>query len=496
MDKIWKLSLIRFSIFQFILLIIINLIFILNGIDSKKSQAILITSSIRNYVLIGDSRTVVNALTVLRNNFKYIVVRNNNNKILLEVGNPEFGESFLNFNYVENILASEGLDSKVASVQYHYSLLEFFKNSFKVWLIFLISSLPFLIIEKNRLLAKHNETLKWKEAEMRKNISEQVSHDIRSPLAVLQEILKQSDHLSNIEIQTMKTVTQRIEDIANDLLLKTHGSKNIKVDFNANSAFIINEVKKIIAEKKYQFSDKSNVNILFSYPEDEILIEISKVEFYRLISNLINNSYEAIELSGTINILIEKLLDNVKIIISDNGKGIPENIISKIGERGFTHNKNKINSGHGLGLYHAKKTILDFNGTFEVNSSLSRGTEIIITLPLVINSNDETTIYEYVYIDDDEMLRLIWENVAKNKNKKLLALDTIDNFDSYLPLFNKDLTKFYIDFELGQTKPKGLEFAIKLNKLGYKKIYIATGHPASQFEEYTWLNHTGKKCPI
>lgn len=493
MNKIWKLSLIRFSIFQVLLLIIITLVFIINGITSKQTQARLITASIRNNVLIGDRRTVVDSLSILKNNFNYIVV-NDRGESIIEVGNPELIHNSLSLSYIENILVGPMADSKVASIQYYFSVVEFLKNSFKVWLIFIISSLPFLTLEKNRLLAKHNESIRWKEAEMKKIISEQVSHDIRSPLAVMQEILWQAEHLGKFDITTMKTVTQRIEDIANDLILENQ--KIIpQVSIINSSANVIEEIRKIIIEKKYQFKNKEKINLTFNHPEEDILIRINKLEFYRLISNLINNSFEAIDLVGNIDITLSSQNDKVQIIIKDDGKGIPENIINRIGERGLTYNKNEKKIGHGLGLYHAKKNILKFDGTFEIRSKISKGTEVIINLPY-LNDSLKTQVYDYVYIDDDEMLRMLWANTAKKKSKSLLILDSIEDFESYLLNLNKEYTKIYVDYELGETKLKGLDFAIKLNDLGYKHIYIATGYPAAKFEMYPWLNHWGKKCPI
>ncbi|MEA5464438.1 sensor histidine kinase [Leptothoe sp. PORK10 BA2] len=71
----------------------------------------------------------------------------------------------------------------------------------------------------------------------------------------------------------------------------------------------------------------------------------------------------------------------VKICISDNGKGIPEEICVKIFDRMFT--TKPVGKGTGLGLAIAHQVITEkHGGTLDVYSQLGHGTEFSISLPV------------------------------------------------------------------------------------------------------------------
>ncbi len=69
--------------------------------------------------------------------------------------------------------------------------------------------------------------------------------------------------------------------------------------------------------------------------------------------------------------------DNVVVEISDEGKGIDENFISRIFDPFFTTKE----VGTGLGLAIVQKVIEGYNGKINVVSSQGKGATFVITLP-------------------------------------------------------------------------------------------------------------------
>jgi two-component system sensor histidine kinase HydH len=69
--------------------------------------------------------------------------------------------------------------------------------------------------------------------------------------------------------------------------------------------------------------------------------------------------------------------ENVNIIVSDTGKGIPSEQLKKIFDPYFT-TKNK---GTGLGLAIVHKIIEAHGGHIEVNSTINKGTSVLIRIP-------------------------------------------------------------------------------------------------------------------
>lgn len=100
--------------------------------------------------------------------------------------------------------------------------------------------------------------------------------------------------------------------------------------------------------------------------------------FSRILSNILQNSIEAISNSGTISITLESSLQHTVISISDNGCGIPESVLERLGKSDLTYGKA---NGNGLALQHAYSTIHSWNGTLKLDSKLNNGTTVTIVLP-------------------------------------------------------------------------------------------------------------------
>src|SRR5690606_31938747 len=96
--------------------------------------------------------------------------------------------------------------------------------------------------------------------------------------------------------------------------------------------------------------------------------------------NLVKNAVEAMEQQGNIYIYIFRKDQFGVISIKDEGKGIPEELMGKIGKPFFTTK----NNGNGLGLMMCYKIVEEHNGTIEVESKLGEGTTFTVRLPLKI----------------------------------------------------------------------------------------------------------------
>nr|WP_274520941.1 ATP-binding protein [Paenibacillus sp. TCA20] len=94
--------------------------------------------------------------------------------------------------------------------------------------------------------------------------------------------------------------------------------------------------------------------------------------------NVLKNAIEAMPGGGKIDISVT-LNENDNIVISfvDNGAGIPEAKLARIGEP-FYSTKDK---GTGLGLMVSYKIIQNHQGTIHIESEVGRGTGVIIQIP-------------------------------------------------------------------------------------------------------------------
>jgi hypothetical protein len=116
-------------------------------------------------------------------------------------------------------------------------------------------------------------------------------------------------------------------------------------------------------------------------------------------------------------------------------------------------------------------------------------------IPIKLDTPSEE-FYDFVYIDDDMLMRISWERKAARQNKKLLPLASTKDFEAHADKINKDLTVIYIDSNLGDGEMKGEDFAAKLHSAGYKNLFIASGYEKDHFAHLPWLGYAGKVCPF
>lgn len=146
------------------------------------------------------------------------------------------------------------------------------------------------------------------------------------------------------------------------------------------------ELKKldVVAVTKNAFDyleSRSSKQISFSFQttEKEIFSNLNEELYGWVIENLIKNAIDAMQGKGSLNLTIESTSSNIKIQVSDSGKGMAKSQFKKIFKPGFTTKKR----GWGLGLSLSKRIVEDYhNGKiFVKNSEINKGT----TFQLVLN---------------------------------------------------------------------------------------------------------------
>ncbi|MCA1927933.1 MAG: hypothetical protein LDL09_05890 [Calditerrivibrio sp.] len=133
-----------------------------------------------------------------------------------------------------------------------------------------------------------------------------------------------------------------------------------------------------------------NVTISLTDMARNAVVKIMSSRFTNVIFNLCLNSVDAIGGNqGHIHISTERTeiggVSFIKITVTDNGPGIPKNIINKVFDNFFTTKKH----GSGLGLAMVKLAVKDFGGFVEVESEEGVFTSFKIFLPEVIYGEDK-----------------------------------------------------------------------------------------------------------
>jgi signal transduction histidine kinase len=207
----------------------------------------------------------------------------------------------------------------------------------------------------------------------------EVIHEIRNPLQALESLVfltlqdaeeaeKVRDHMQVAEEQ-MATLNQ----IATSTLRLARASPSpqpVSLSVLAEAAVRIHQ-RTIDSKRAHLVKDVRG----------EIVVEGYTREILQVVSNLIVNALDAIPDNGTVHVRVRKNGGKVRIVVADNGPGIPKENTELIFQPFFT---TKGNGGTGLGLAVSKRIIDRHNGTIRVRSSVRpgrSGTAFQISLP-------------------------------------------------------------------------------------------------------------------
>jgi two-component system, sporulation sensor kinase E len=212
-------------------------------------------------------------------------------------------------------------------------------------------------------------------------LSASVAHEIRNPLTSLMgfvQILQGEDSNHQFYYQIMMDELTRINHIVGELLLlaKPQHMKFQKADIEKLMFDVISLLK--------TEANLYNVQIDFYSVKKELWIECEPNQLKQLFINLIKNAIEASPSGEKILITLRELEDNkLSITIEDNGMGISEELLEKIGEP-FYSSKEK---GTGLGLTVSFKIVQSHHGTIHFVSKKNKGTSVHIELPINNENN-------------------------------------------------------------------------------------------------------------
>ncbi len=347
-------------------------------------------------------------------------------------------------------------------------------------LIFFLTALPiyfFLIYS-----VKNESLLKFKS-----DIIDEFRHNVNSPLITLQNYIESKS--SDLGPEITGELNSKIS-IVKGHLQASDSAKHPTVEFMD----LNKELAAISQDKSIEIKSSSkNIKIEFTPFIKPALISFNRIEFISILSNLLNNSINAIENTGSISIDITYDEVNFNISISDTGRGMSPNVLPKLFIKGFTLNTV---GGTGSGLYQAKYKIESQQGKILIHSQLGHGTTVNIVLPALKPKNLPTTKKKVLILEDDEILKIGYSMaIKKNQLNEILNISFFKSTSSLLDSLtktDKDIT-FILDSQIGDNKIAGVELASDLKNLGYRDLYIHSSYAAQNFEGISHIKGIIKK---
>lgn len=251
------------------------------------------------------------------------------------------------------------------------------------------------IEEKNRQVETANERLKEVDR-LKSAFVSNVSHELRTPLTaikgavdlLLREVPGRLNDNQSHYLTRVKSNAQHLAGLINDLLDLSKIEEG-KIELKATRVSLGGEIHEVVETLRPVAAEKQMI-VDVEIPAPSLLVWADRDKVTQVLMNLLGNAIKFTPAQGRVKVsVIREEADWVKVVVGDNGPGIPpeekERIFDKfyqIAEVGGAKPK-----GTGLGLAISKVLVELHGGKIWVESEPSRGSNFCFTLPLSAPQN-------------------------------------------------------------------------------------------------------------
>lgn len=304
--------------------------------------------------------------------------------------------------------------------------------------------------------------------------NQQVAHDIRSPVESINALLKMVEIKDRDLKAALDKAVHRANSVANFLLKpeqKAAAIGNAVLDFTAI-------IQDIAIEKRPLFTDGQ-----ISVQSPRFLVGQSSLpaeSLSRILSNVVDNAIQACDHDRRVTIKLSQSEGFVEVAVQDSGRGISEELLNRIGEKGLSHRPSNQPAGTGRGVYSAKKTLEEVGGSIQFSSLAGLGTTVLLKIPVANVECFEKL--DLVLIENEEMHRLTWKLWAKRKGLGILTFVSADEFLLRAARLSKS-TPIFMDFNLDDSMT-AQNYLPELRRLGFSEIVLVTSHRDLKKEDF------------
>lgn len=218
-----------------------------------------------------------------------------------------------------------------------------------------------------------------------------VSHELRTPLTTMRSYLEaladgawRDENIAPTFLDVTQTETERMIRLVNDLL---NLSKMDSRDYKINKEVVeFNKFFNRIIDR-FEMSKSQKVKFIRYIPDTSYFVEIDTDKLTQVIDNIISNALKYSPDGGNIRFGVTVQDNMLKIMVSDDGMGIPKENVLKIFDRFYRVDRarSRAMGGTGLGLAIAKEMIAAHDGRIWAESEEGIGTTIFFTLPFELD---------------------------------------------------------------------------------------------------------------
>jgi two-component system sensor histidine kinase VicK len=242
-------------------------------------------------------------------------------------------------------------------------------------------------------LAEANASLKALD-DLRNKLIYEVSHDLSSPLALIYGYagLLRDAQLGPVtpdQEEALEIIEQRAKAI-NRMTKDILSTKPIDYDTLDLGPVDVHQLsRQAVANARFMFQDQGSI-FEIDLDESDAIVDGDRDRLIRVFDNLIGNAVKFSPQGGTITVRSRLAPDGTRVLVSvsDQGIGIPADLMPKVFERFFQVNRSF--KGVGLGLSIVKIIVEAHQGEVWVESQKGKGSTFTFALPLITITERQT----------------------------------------------------------------------------------------------------------
>lgn len=225
----------------------------------------------------------------------------------------------------------------------------------------------------------------------RREFVSNVSHELRTPLTTvksyaetLMDTSPEDEDIRKRFLGVIVNEADRMTRIVRDLLTLS------RLDEAQNQTKEPEDIDLLgllegVSEKMFITAKKKDQTISLKNTDKIPIFKGDRDKLEQVIINIVSNAIKYTPDGGRIDIVSGRISDKAFIKVIDNGIGIPKENLSRIFERFYRVDKarSRDTGGTGLGLAIAKQMVDNMGGNITINSEQGKGTEVIITVPMI-----------------------------------------------------------------------------------------------------------------
>ncbi len=320
-----------------------------------------------------------------------------------------------------------------------------------------------------------------------------VSHDIASPLAVMDMTLHaHGEQLPANTKSILKDCIQRIRNITHTLLEKYRSPTNAMAPAILNESYmnggenqtpcpvLLQHITEwAVSQKRIEWAAQTcEITLRVQLNANAGWVFIVPENLKRIISNLLNNAYEALQTKRQIDITVGKEQNSLLyLLISDFGCGIASEYVPRVLE-----GESLKHTGRGLGLSGAKAYIESLGGELVFTSSVGEGTQVKLLFPqaLIPSWFPENILLHgnapVVVLDDDESMCSFWREHLKMHGVDIFLFTQVDTLLDWCSANPEILSQaiYLFDYHLRDRLWTGLTLLEKL-RAGARGYLVTSG---------------------